>query len=412
MKLTDLACRKAQPREKSYRMAAGGGLYLEVLPAGGKYWRWKYRFLDKEKRLAIGVYPRVSLKDAEKKRDEARKLLDDGRDPSVERKAKKIMARIAHANTFESVAREWHATRSHDLVADYAEKILASLEKDVFPALGFRPISEITAPEVLAVLRKVEARGALDTLKRIRQRVSDVFLYAIATSRAASNPVAGLHKAVKVHKGEHRPALQARDLRDFFIRLEVAPISRPVKLALHLLVLTFLRPGELRSARWCELDLDKGEWLVPGERDRSRGMTGMKMGEDHVVPLSRQVVAIFEELKDYSGERDLVFFNRNDHTRPMSDGTLNSALRAMGYGAKEVTGHGFRATATGSLLELGWRPEVIDRQLAHRERRGAVFGAYSHTAQFLQERRKMMQAWADYVDAICTAQNVIPIRAG
>lgn len=407
--LTDLACRKAAPKDKIYRLAAGGGLYLEVSPAGGKYWRWKYRFGDKEKRLSIGVYPRVSLKEAQQKRDEARKLLDEGRDPSAEKRAAKALRRLAAATTFEAVAREWYQTRCHDLVPSYAEKILRSLEADVFPEIGFRPIADLTSAEVLAMLRKVEARGALETLKRVRQRVSDVFLYAVATGRAANNPVSGLHKALKVQKAKRRPALHVRELPEFFIRLDTARISLPVKHALRLLLLTFLRPAELRGARWCEIDLDKAEWIVPAERDRARGLTGMKMREEHLVPLSRQAVAIFTELKDYSGTKELVFFNRNDHTRPMSDGTLNSALRAMGYAANEVTGHGFRSTATGALLELGFRREVIDRQLAHRER-NQVFGAYSHMAEYLDERRKMMQAWADHVDAITCGANVIPIR--
>lgn len=410
MALTDLACRKAAPKEKTYQLAAGGGLYLEVTSAGGKYWRYKYRFLGRHKRLALGVYPHVSLKEAERRRDDARRLIEDGRDPLGERKTRKALIALANASTFEAIAQEWFANKRHELVAGYADKIIRSLEVDVFPSIGFRPIAEITAAEVLAVLRKVEARGATETLKRVRQRICDVFLYAIATGRTDSNPAGGLYKAVKVHKAKRRAALHARELRDFFIRLEIARISRPVRSALKLLLLTFLRPAELRGARWCEIDLEKAEWVVPGERDRARGLLGMKMKEAHIVPLSRQAVAIFRELHELDGQGELVFPNRNDPTRPISDGTLNSALRALGYTNEQVTGHGFRTTATSALIELGFRREVIDRQLSHRER-NQVFGAYSHMAEFLAERRKLMQTWADYVDAIRTDSNVIPIRA-
>lgn len=406
--LTDTACRNAKPGEKLRKIADELGLYLLVHPNGSKYWRMDYRFDGKRKTLALGVYPDVTLKDARNKRDEERRRLAAGIDPGQHRKQTNEEKRTRRANTFEAVAREWLGTK--ELVPNYRDKVLASLENDVFKHVGARPIAEVNAPEVLEVLRKIEARGALETLKRVRQRMSDVFLYAIATGRATSNPVQGLHKALKVQRASHRPALQARDLRDFFIRLDVVRISRPVKLALHLLVLTFVRPGELRGAQWSELDFDRGEWVIPAERDRARGLVGMKMKEPHVVPLSRQAAAVFEELQAHSGHKDLVFPNRNDHTRPISDGTLNSALRAMGYSADQVTGHGFRATATGGLLELGFKPEVIDRQLAHRER-DQVFGAYSHTAQYMAERRELMQAWADYVDAVVSGAKVIPLRA-
>lgn len=287
--------------------------------------------------------------------------------------------------------------------------MLGSIEKDLFPSLGRRPVAEITAAELLLAFRKVEARGALETLKRVRQRASDVFLYAIATGRAEANPAAGLHKALKTAPTKHRAALHPRDLRDFFARLEAVRVSALVKLAIRLLMLTFLRPGELRGARWCEIDLDNAAWIVPAERDRARGLVGMKMKEAHTVPLSPQAVEVLREIMAITGDRELLFPNRNDPTRPMSDGTINSALRAMGYAGDEVTGHGFRATAAVALLELGYRPEVIDRQLAHRERK-EVFGAYSHQAEYLAERRQLMEAWGNYLDA-AKADNVVPIRA-
>lgn len=410
MPLTDTAIRKAKPAEKPYKLTDEKGLFLLVgVKPGALYWRMKYRFAGKEKLLALGVYPEVPLKTARQKRDEARRLLDAGTDPAEARRVEKIARKVAAATSFEAVAREWHEKKRHEWVDTYAAKVLTSLEQDLFPSLGRRPIAEISSAELLAALRKVEARGALETLKRVRQRANDIFLYAIATGCAENNPAAGLHKAVKTAPVEHRPALHPSELREFFIRLDAVRVSKMVKNAVLLQVLTFLRPGELRGARWAEIDLQAGVWVVPAERDRSRGLVGMKMRESHTVSLSSQAVDVLKDLHEITGFRDLVFPNRNDPRRPMSDGTVNSALRAMGYAGDEVTGSGFRATATGALLELGWRPEVIDRQLAHRERK-EVFGAYSHQAEYLAERRKMMQQWADWLDQVKTGANVVPIR--
>ena len=239
------------------------------------------------------------------------------------------------------------------------------------------------------MLRKVEARGALETLKRVRQRVADVFTFSIAEGlREDVNPVTGLEKALKSAKAEHRPSLHARQLPEFFIRLGAARISRPVKPAVRLSL--FLRPGELRCALWEEIDLETATWSVPGERDRTRGFVGMKMKEDHLVPLSTQAIRVLRELQSYSGDADLVFPNRNDSMRPISDGTVNSALRAMGYSGAEACGHGFRATAASALAEMGFRREVIDCHLSHRERTD-VLGAYVHLAEYVDERRHMMQ---------------------
>ncbi len=409
MALTDTAIRKARSGEKPYKLADEKGLFLLVgIKPGALYWRLKYRFAGKEKLLALGVYPEVPLKVARQKRDDARRLLDAGKDPSETRRAEKIARKVAADASFEIVAREWHEKKRGEWLDTYAAKVLTSLEQDLFPSLGRRPVSEISAAEMLAVLRKVEARGALETLKRVRQRASDIFLYAIATGRAENNPVTGLHKALKVASVEHRAALHPTGLREFFIRLDAVRVTRMVKNAIRLLALTFLRPGELRGASWSEIDLQTGVWVVPAERDRSRGLVGMKMKEAHTVALSTQAVDLLKELHEMTGQRDLVFPNRNDPRRPMSDGTINTALRAMGYAGDEVTGAGFRTTATGALLELGWRPEVIDRQLAHRERK-EVFGAYSHQAEYLAERRKMMQQWADYLDQAGRG-NVVPLH--
>lgn len=409
MPLTEIAVRNAKPKDKPYRLADEKGMYLEVHANGRKYWRQKYRIEGKEKRLALGVYPEVSLADARRKRDEARKLIAEGTDPGEVRKAAKDEAALADGRTFEAVARAWHTDRSHDLVQDYADKIIRSLEVDVFPEIGSMDIAAIKPPRILALLRKIEARGALETVKRVRQRIADVFTYAIVSGlRESENPVVGLEKAMKKAPVKHRASLHASELKPFFIRLEAARISQPIRLALRLLVLLFLRPGELRAAQWQEIDLDAAVWTIPAERDRSRGMVGMKMKEAHTVPLPHQAVAIFRQLQAYSGSGELVFPNRNDPRRPVSDGTLNSALRALGYSGEQVSGHGFRATAASALAEMGFRKEVIDRQLSHRER-NQVLAAYVHHAEYLSERKAMLQQWADYLESLESDEKIIPI---
>lgn len=409
MALTDTAVRQAKPAEKDRKVSDERGLYLLIRASGSKLWRLDYRFEGIRKTLALGGYPDVSLASARRLRDQARELIAAGADPSQARKDEEAAKRIAKENSFEAMSRAWHKLHEAEWVAQHAVRIIRSLEADVFPILGSKPVSEITAVDVLAVLRKVEARGAADMVKRLRQRIGDVFMYAIATGAATSNPAEGLHKAVTPYRATRRAALQAADLRDFFIRLEAVRLGLPVKHAIRLQVLTFVRPGELRCAMWSEFDLEAGMWIVPGERDRSRGLVGMKMGETHHVPLSRQVVAILAELRNYSGHGDLVFPNRNDPNRTMTNNTVNAGLRAMGYTSAQVSGAGFRATATGALLELGYRPEVIDRQLSHRERK-EVFGAYSHQVQYLPERKKMMQEWADHVDRVCKGTDIVQLK--
>ena len=300
----------------------------------------------------------------------AREQIATGSDPSESKKDAKRAAKVATSNSFEAVARAWWAKWRTDRTEGHP-------------------------------------RGTTDMLKRVRARIGEIYIHAIANGLATSNPTEGLHKAVKPHVSQRRPALRMGEIRDFFIRLDAVRLSVPVKLALRLLVLTFVRPGELRCAQWHEFDLDTGLWTVPAERDRSRGLTGMKMREEHMVPLSRQAVAALRELQDHSAGHDLLFPNRNSQGRPISDGTLNKALWAMGYEPGQVTGAGFRATATGALLEMGLRPDIIDRQLAHRERK-QVFAAYSHHAQFMAERKAMMQAWADHLDALQKGAKVIP----
>lgn len=400
MALTARAVLNAKPTTKRQRLWDEKSMYLEVTPSGGKLWRLKYRINDKEKHIPLGRYPDVSLEEARTARDAARKMIAQGVDPAAERKAKKAALKTASNNTFEGVARAWFAKIKDNLVPEYADKIIRSLEKDIFPQLGTRPINEIRPPEVLAVLRKIEARGALETLKRVRQRCCDIFTFAIAAGlREAENPLTGLEKVLKVAKVKHRASIPDKSLPEFFLRLDASRIGLPVKRAIRLSVLTFLRPAEIRGARWEEIDFKNKSWLVPGQRDRSRKLLGMKMRRPHLVPLSKQALAIFKELQKYSGDGELVFPNRSDHSRSISDGTINNALKAIGYSGEQLTGAGFRTTAASALAEIGFRKEVIDCQLSHQEK-DQVLAAYVHQAEYKTERRKLMQKWADHIDQL------------
>jgi integrase len=395
--LTDVRCRKAQPREKPFKLFDSGGLYLLVSPGGKrkpeglKHWRLKYRVAGKEKLLALGVYPLVSIADARTARDEAKRLLAEGRDPATARRDDKRAALISAAATFEAIAREWVEQQRNRWTPDHAERVLDSLVTDVFPAIGFRPIAEITAPELLAVLRKIEARGALEVASRVYQRCGAVFRYAVATGRCERSPVGDLRGALKAPKREHRPALLAADLPEYLRALEAYDGQLQTKLALKLLALTFVRSGELRGAEWSEFDLEQAEWRIPAER--------MKMRAAHIVPLSRQALAVLAQLKPLTGQRRFLLPNQHKPDACMSENTMLYALYRMGYHSR-ATGHGFRATASTILNEKGWRADAIERQLAHAEK-NKVRAAY-HRSEYLPERRKMMQAWADYLDRLAS----------
>jgi len=401
MPLTDPATKAAKPGEKPYKLADAGGLYLEVFPNGSRYWRLKYRHAGKEKRLALGVYPAVSLAEARKKAAAAKKLLEAGEDPAatMSKREKKRAARLKTENSFEAVAREWWANKKGHWTPDHAGCILRSLEADALPALGHRPIAEITPPEVLDVVRAVERRGALDVASRVQQRIKAVFRYAVQTGRASFNPSAELAGVLMTRKVQHRAALSREALPDFVKQLEAYPGSPEVKQALKLLMLSFVRPGELRWARWEEFDLEAKLWRIPGER--------MKMKAPHLVPLSRQFMEVLEELRPLTGRYALVFPGANDRERPISENTMNDAIRKrLGFAA---TSHGFRATASTILNEAGFRADAIERQLAHAER-NKVRAAY-HRSEYLEERAKMMQWWADYLDSLATGGNVLPFKA-
>jgi integrase len=387
MALSDVKVRNAKPQAKPYKITDGEGMFLLVTPSGSKYWRFKYFFAGKEKLLALGVYPDVSLGDARERRVQARKTLAAGNDPGEAKKEAKRQAALKNENAFETVAREWYGQRQHQWVDGYSNKMLARLEQHILPKLGSRPVTAITAPEILSILRAIESRGTLETAQIIMQMCGQIFMYAIATGRAERNPVPDLRGALKTPVAKHHPHLKAVELPEFLKKLEVYHGNLITKLALRFLLLTFVRTTELRAAEWPEIDWDKAEWRIPAER--------MKMRDPHIVPLSSQAVAVLRELRKLTGDRKHVFPNEHNFLTCMSANTMIYALYRMGYHSR-ATGHGFRATASTILNENGFVPDVIERQLAHSER-NHVRAAYNH-AQYLPERRKMMQWWADYLD--------------
>jgi integrase len=397
MPLTDIKIRSAKPRGKSYKLFDSGGLYLEVTSAGGKYWRWKYRFAGKEKRLAFGVYPDVGLKAAREKRDSARQHIANRVDPGEARRAEKLAH--ADAESFEAIAREWHTKFSPGWVASHGDRILRRLERDVFPWLGKRPIGEIRAPEVLSMLRRIESRGALETTHRTMQNCGQIFRYAVATGRAERDPTGDLRGAFPPPKEKHHASIiEPKRIAELLRAIDAYQGYFATKCALRLAPLVFVRPGELRRAQWPEIDLEKAEWRIPAER--------MKMREQHIVPLARQAVEILVDLEPLTNRvfpsrpnaSRYVFPSARTHERPMSENAVLAALRRMGYTKEEMTGHGFRSMASTLLHEQGWTHQAIERQLAHAER-NSVSAAYNF-AEHLPERRKMMQAWADYLDAL------------
>ena len=390
MSLTDTAIRKAKASDKVQKLYDAGGLYLEVARSGGKWWRFKYRFGGKEKRLSLGVYPDVSLKDARGRRDEMRKLLANEVDPGELRKAKKAISEERNANSFEMVAREWFARHSPNWAANHSNRTIRRLERDIFPWIGNKAIADIGAPELLVVVRRIEERGALETSHRALQNCGQVFRYAIATGRAIRDPSADLRGALPPFRGTHfaavtEPAKVAEILRMF----DGYEGTLTVRCALRLAPLVFVRPGELRHALWADIDLDAKEWRY----------TVTKTSTEHIVPLARQAVDILRELQPLSGRSEYVFPSARSAKRPMSDNAILAAMRRMGIGKDEMSGHGFRAMARTILDEvLGFRPDFIEHQLAHavRDPNGR---AYNRTAH-LPERRKMMQEWADYLDKL------------
>lgn len=397
MSLTATAIQNAKIGDKPVRLFDGGGLYLELTPTGGKWWRFKYRYGGKEKRLSLGVFPDVTLRAARSRRDDARRLLADGIDPGENRKAVKAARADRAANSLEVVAREWHGKYSQTWVDAHGGRILRRLERDIFPWLGGRPIAEITAPELLAVIRRIENRGALETAHRALANCGQVWRYAIATGRAERDLSADLRGALPPVRGEHFAAITDPTRVGALLRaIDGYEGTATVRHALRLAPLVFVRPGELRRAEWPQIDLEAAEWRY----------TVTKTQTEHIVPLSTQAVAILQELHKVTGTGRYLFPGARSTKRPMSDNAILAALRRMGIEKDEMSGHGFRAMARTILDEvLGVRPDYIEHQLAHavRDPNGR---AYNRTAH-LPERRKMMQQWADYLDKLRDGAEVI-----
>lgn len=402
MPLTNTAVRNAKPGAKPIRLWDERGLYLEIAPAGGKYWRLKYRFGGTEKRLALGVYPDVPLAKARERRDEARRLLADGIDPSQHRKATKAMRAERAANSFEAVAREWYAKMAPTWAASHGDKVIRRLERDVFPWLGGVPVADVTAPELLAVLRRIEGRGTVETAHRALQNAGQVFRYAVATGRAERDPSGDLRGALPPMKHEHFAAVtDAKDIGPLLRKLDGHTGTLIVQSAIRLAPLVFVRPGELRMAEWADIDLDAAEWryVVP------------KTKTPHIVPLATQAVAILRDLQPLTGHGRYVFSGVRDHEKPMSDAAIRAAMQRLGVPKEIMSVHGFRAMARTILDEvLGERPDLIEHQLAHavRDPNGR---AYNRTAH-LPERHRMMQKWADWLDRQKAGADVIPLRGG
>jgi integrase len=401
MPLTDTTIRTVKPGTNPMSLFDGGGLYLLVSPTGGKWWRFKYRFAGKSKLLSLGTYPVVKLKDARTKRDELRQQLASGIDPGQARKAAKI-AQHGDANSFEVIAREWFIKFKPTWVASHADKIIRRLERDVFPYLGSRPINSITAPALLTVLRRIETRGALETAHRAMQNCGQIFRYAIATGRAERDPSADLRGALPPTKEKHYASItDPKVIGDLLRAIDGYQGYQVTRCALKLAPLVFVRPGELRMAQWSEFNLEAAEWRIPAERMKSRA--------PHIVPLSSQAITILRELQPLTGSAKYVFPSVRTNSRPMSNNTVNASLRRLGYATTEMTGHGFRSMASTILNEQGWHRDAIERQLAHAER-DTVRAAYNY-AEHLPERRRMMQAWADYLDGLVNGAHIVPLRA-
>lgn len=400
MTLTARQVETAKPKEKSYKLFDGGGLYLEVTAKGSRYWRMKYRFGGKEKRLAFGVFPTVTLAEAREMRNQAKKVLAAGGDPGEVKKEEKAIQKLSTGNTFEAIAREWHKSKADRWSLRYRDEIIDTFEKDIFPYIGKRPIAEIKPLELLETLRRMEKRGALEKMRKVRQRCGEVYRYAIITGRAEYNPAPDLATALTPPKKQHFPFLTAEELPYFLKDLAGYTGSIITKTATKIILLTAVRTQELRFARWQDIDLEKGIWEIPAEV--------MKMKRPHVVPLSKQVIELFNSLKPLSGHYELVFIGRNDHRKPISKESVNQVIELLGYKGR-LTGHGFRHTMSTILHEKGYNSAWIETQLAHIDK-NAIRGTYNH-AQYMDGRREMMQWYADYMDELeSSLDNVVNVN--
>ncbi|EBJ0776905.1 DUF4102 domain-containing protein [Salmonella enterica subsp. enterica] len=411
MPLTDTAIRNAKPLDKPYKLTDAQGLYLLIKPNGSKLWQLKYRFGGKEKKLAFGAYPTVTLANARKLREEARAVLSAGDDPGVKKQQEKQAKKSG--NTFEEIARKWVAGNIRWTEA-HAAKALRSLELHVFPLIGKIPVADLKTADLLIPLRVAERKGNLETAARIQQRTTAIMRYAVQESLIASNPANDLTGAIAPPPKNHYPALPLEKMPELLERLEGYSGRLLTRLAVQLNLLIFIRSSELRFARWAEIDLDGAMWTIPAGREPIPGVRyserGAKMKTPHLVPLSKQAVTVLKQLKLLSGNSELLFPGDHDPRKPMSENTINKALRVMGYDTKvDVCGHGFRTMACSALIESGrWSKDAVERQMSHQERNN-VRAAYIHKAEHLDERTQMMQWWSDYLDA-CRQKFVAPYR--
>lgn len=402
MALSDVKVRSAKPEAKAYKLTDGEGMVLLVHPNGSKYWRLRYRFGGKEKMLALGKYPEVSLADARARRDEARKLLANGVDPSENKKAVKVEQK-QEAITFEVVAREWHAS-NQKWSASHSARVLKSLEDNLFAAIGNRNIAELKTRDLLIPIKAVEMSGRLEVAARLQQRTTAIMRFAVQSGLIDYNPAQEMAGAVASGNRQHRPALELKRIPELLQKVDNYTGRPLTRWATELTLLIFIRSSELRFARWSEIDFETSMWTIPPEREPIPGVKhshrGSKMRTPHLVPLSKQALAILKQIKQFCGEQELIFIGDHDPRKPMSENTVNKALRVMGYDTKvEVCGHGFRTMACSSLIESGlWSRDAVERQMSHMER-NSVRAAYVHKAEFIDERKLMLQWWADFLDA-------------
>lgn len=401
MALTDIKVRTVKPLDKPFKLTDGEGMHLLINPNGSKYWRLQYRFGGKQKMLALGVYPTVTLADARKRREIAKKLVSDGIDPAEKKKEDKIEQ--SGSTTFESVARDWHASCSKKWSSSHSERVLKSLADNLFPSIGKSKISDLKTRDLLAPIKVVEASKRYEVAARLQQRTTAIMRYAVQSGLIDYNPAQEMAGAIAVAKREHRPALDFERIPELLDRIESFKGRKLTKLAVKLTLMVFIRSSELRFARWSEIDFERAIWTIPAERELLEGVKhshrGSKMRTPHLVPLSRQALVVLKEIEAISGDHNLIFIGDHNPEKPMSENTVNTALRGMGYDTKtEVCGHGFRAMACSALIECGlWSKDAVERQMSHQER-NSVRAAYIHKAEHLDERRLMVQWWADYLD--------------
>jgi integrase len=394
MPLTELALKNLKPKSKSYRVADSNGLCIEVSPTGSKLWRYRFYYLGKGQMTALGKYPAVSLAKARKLRDEAREALDQGTHPTRHKRAEKNRRELEGNNTFERIARMWMETKQIGLNEKYAKQSMDRLEKLVFPVIGSLPITQITIPDIVALIERLAKKGTIETAKRMKQVVSQVFRYASQRGLCIHNPASDMRDILPSQENKHHASVSLDEFPELLRAIENRNPDFS-KYVLQLLALTFVRTGELIGAKWQEIDWDREEWHIPKER--------MKMKRDHIVPLSHQAIEILKQIQNITGNRDYIFFSASSKSKHISNGTALMALRRMGYG-KKMTGHGFRSLASSILYEQDYKPEAIEAQLAHKDQ-NETRSAYNYKATYMPERKKMMQDWADYLDELVKEHN-------